>query len=355
MREVNVNALPRALSIYFFSSVLLLCFLPVFNANASDIGNCLLCHKYPGISRIDEKGTLRLFYVNEDIFNNSVHSRVKCDGCHTDIKKIPHDSAKKVDCMVECHIVEPSTEKKFSHKDAEEFLSRSVHSKTDKDGKPKKFTEDMPTCKNCHDNPLYRPLSFFKKVRYGVSEASLGRCRVCHKKEEFIYRFYNHVTTRLHKSRNPLNISEVCSRCHNNTEIVARHDLSTKAVYSYGETFHGKAARFLDERVPDCLDCHVRRGESVHQMLSNEDPLSSTHANNRSKICTNIDCHPSASPKFASYSVHAEFNSEQSPVQYYFTLFFIVLTGGTLLPLMGIIFLDCVRRLFPNAVIKRRK
>jgi hypothetical protein len=350
-----MNVFRRALNIYFFSSLLILCFLPVSNANASDIGNCLLCHKYPGISRIDEKGTLRLFYVNEEIFNNSVHSKVKCDGCHTDIKKIPHDSAKKVDCMVECHIVEPSTEKKFSHKDAEEFLSRSVHSKTDKDGKPKKFTEDMPTCKNCHDNPLYRPLSFFKKVRYGVSEASLGRCRVCHKKEEFIYRFYNHVTTRLHKSRNPLNISEVCSRCHNDSEIVARHNLSTKAVYSYGETFHGKAARFLDERVPDCLDCHVRQGESVHQMLSNEDPLSSTHANNRSKICTNIDCHPSASPKFASYSVHAEFNSDQSPVQYYFTLFFIVLTGGTLLPLMGIIFLDCVRRLFPNAVIRRRK
>jgi hypothetical protein len=355
MRGVNMNSLLRAALINFFSSLLLLCLLPVYNANASDIGNCLLCHKYPGISRIDETGALRLFYVNEDIFNNSVHAKVKCDRCPTDIKKIPHDSAKKVDCMVECHIVEPSTEKKFSHKDAEDFLARSVHSKTETDGTTKKFAEDMPTCKNCHDNPLYRPLSFFKKVRFGVSEASLGRCRVCHKKDDFIYRFYNHVTTRLHKSRNPLNIAEVCSRCHNDSEIVARHNLSTKAVYSYGETFHGKAARFLDERVPDCLDCHVRQGESVHQMLSNEDPLSSTHANNRSKICTNIDCHPSASPKFASYSVHAEFNSDQSPVQYYFTLFFIVLTGGTLLPLMGIIFLDCVRRLFPNAVIKRRK
>jgi hypothetical protein len=341
---------------YFIIILLpLLLFALTSAADAADIGNCLLCHKYPGMSRVDENGNLRLFYVNEDIFNNSVHAKVKCEGCHTDIKKVPHDPAKKVDCLIECHIIEPSTEKKFSHKDAEFYLAKSVHSKTDTNGDPKKYAEDMPTCKDCHDNPLYRPLSFFKKVRSGVSEASLGRCRVCHKKEEFIYRFYNHVTTRLHKSRNPLNIAEVCARCHNDPEIVARHNLATKAVYSYGETFHGKAARFLDERIPDCLDCHVRKGESVHQMLRHDDPMSSTYSANRSKICSNIDCHPSASPKFATYAVHAEFNKDQSPVQYYFTLFFIVLTGGTLLPLMGIIFLDCIRRIFPHAVIKRRK
>lgn len=322
---------------------------------AADITNCLLCHKYPGLSRVDEEGKLRLLYINEDIFNISVHAKVKCDGCHTDIKKIPHDPAKKVDCLVECHIIEPSSEKKFSHKDIEKVIAQSVHSRFDKEGKEKKYPEDYPTCKDCHDNPLYRPLSFFKKLRPGVSEAALARCRVCHKKEEFIYRFYSHVTTRLHRTRNPLNIAEVCARCHNDPTIVARHNLSTKAVYSYGETFHGKAARFLDERIPDCLDCHVNEGESSHLILSHEDPRSFTYKDNKFKICTKIDCHPGASPKLASYKVHAEFNLEQSPAQYFFTLFFIVLTGGTLLPLMCIIFLDCLRRLFPNAVIVRRK
>jgi hypothetical protein len=159
----------------------------------------------------------------------------------------------------------------------------------------------------------------------------------------------------LHKSRNPLNIAEVCARCHDDLKIVARHKLSTKAVFSYGETFHGKAARFLDERIPDCLDCHVRKGESVHQMLSRDNPESSTHENNKGDICTNIDCHPSASPKLAKYGVHSEFSLVQSPAQYFFTVFFIILTGGTLLPLMGIIFLDIVRRFFPHATIGRRK
>jgi len=339
----------------FWMALLLLAFCKPFDSFAADIGNCLLCHKYPGLSRIDEEGKFKLLYVNEDIFNNSVHAKVKCEGCHPDIQKIPHEPAKKVDCLIQCHIIEPSSEQKFSHQDVQNFLAASVHAKTDQNGNPKKYSEDIPICLDCHDNPLYRPLSFFKRVRPGISEAALGRCRVCHKKDEFIFRFYNHVTTRLHKIRNPKNIAEVCERCHDNPEIVARHNLSTKAVYSYGETFHGKAAHYLDESIPDCLDCHVKPGESVHQMMSHKEPQSITHENNKGKICSNIDCHPKASPTLANYSVHAEFNLDQSSGQYFFKLFFITLTGAVLLPMMGIMFLDLFRRLFPNASLRKRK
>ena len=340
---------------YCWICFLVFTFFAPLNADAADIGNCLMCHKYPGLSRVDEEGKFRLLYVNEDIFNKSVHAKVKCEGCHPDIQKIPHEPAKKVDCLLQCHIVEPSSEKKFSHKDAATFLHASVHAKLDKEGRPKKFAEDIPSCKDCHENPLYRPLSFFKRVRPGISDRALGRCRVCHKSDEFIYRFYNHITTRLHKIRNPKNIAEVCARCHDDPDVVARHNLSTKAVYSYGETFHGKAAYFLSERIPDCLDCHVKPGESVHQMLSYRDPNSVTHENNRGKICASMDCHPQATPKLANYEVHAEFSREQSAAQYYFRLFFYVLTGGVLLPIMGIMFLDLVRRLVPHASLKRRK
>ena len=39
-------------------------FMParVFGADA---GNCLVCHKYPGLSRVDENGEMRLLFVNE--------------------------------------------------------------------------------------------------------------------------------------------------------------------------------------------------------------------------------------------------------------------------------------------------
>ncbi|WP_456387091.1 cytochrome C [Desulfolithobacter sp.] len=326
-----------------------------WEVQAADMGNCLLCHKYPGLSRVDETGRMKLMFVNEDIFNKSVHSKVKCEGCHTDITKIPHDPAKPVDCLTECHIVEPTSEQKFSHREVEKYLNDSVHAKTDEQGNLKKYSEDMPTCKDCHDNPLFRPLAFVKKVRPGIAEEAMGRCRVCHKKEDFIFRFYNHITTRMHKSRSPLNIAQACGKCHDDPELVARHNLKTKAGYSYSETFHGKAANLLDESVPDCLDCHVVKGTSVHQMYGNDDPRSSTYPANREQICNSVDCHPGASVKFANYKVHAEYSRIQNPVIYWFTTFFIILTGGTLLPLMGIMFLDLLRRLFPNATIMRRR
>jgi hypothetical protein len=90
-------------------------------------------------------------------------------------------------------------------------------------------------------------------------------------------------------------------------------------------------------------------------MYKNEDSRATTHKENRGQICNSVDCHPGASKKFGNYQVHAEFNKEKSPVIYWFTTFFIILTGGTLLPLMAILFLDLLRRLFPNASFRRRK
>jgi len=90
-------------------------------------------------------------------------------------------------------------------------------------------------------------------------------------------------------------------------------------------------------------------------MLSPKDPLAPTHKNNKAEICSNLECHPKASPSLAGYQVHPGFNVEVNPKQYYFRTFFIMLTGGTLLPLMGIMFLDLFRRLFPNSRSKRRK
>jgi hypothetical protein len=329
------------------TSILLFILFCNCTGRAADITNCLLCHQYPGLSRIDENGEMKLLFINESIENNSVHATIKCEECHTDIKKIPHEDVKKVDCLAVCHIVEPSSEKKFSHEDVETFLSKSVHSKVDQDGNPKKYPEDYPDCKDCHDNPLYRPLSFFKHVRPGISENAMGRCRVCHKKDDFIFRFYNHITTRMHAIRSPRNLAEVCAKCHDNPDLVKRHELN-KAVYTYGQTFHGKAANFLDERIPDCLDCHVNLGQSVHQMLSHKNPESITNDRNKINSCRMVDCHPNASPKLARYDVHPEMDKKKRPSEYYFSVFFLLLTGGTLLPLTGIMLFDLARRLISS-------
>lgn len=324
-------------------------------AAASDAGNCLLCHRNRGLSRLDEDGNLRLFFVNEETYQNSVHSKIECEGCHADIDKVPHGGAEPVDCLRTCHLVEPTTEVRFSHQDAAESLSISVHGTADEDGVAKDHADDYPDCKDCHENPMYRPLSFFKTVEPGISEEAVGRCRVCHKDDAFIFGYYNHVTTRLHRSRSPKNIADVCARCHDDPGFGQRHDLVAQAVVSYEATFHGKAASYLDESVPDCLDCHVSKGESVHQMRTSGDPLSSTHPDNKASVCSQRVCHPNAPDIAAKYDVHAEFRPEGNPPLFWFTMFFYTIAGGTLLPLFSLILLDLLRRLFPGVVIRGRR
>jgi cytochrome c len=62
---------------------------------AVDEENCLLCHRYSGLGRIDEKGKKHLYYVNEALYNRSAHAKVRCGECHADIKGFPHGTVKK--------------------------------------------------------------------------------------------------------------------------------------------------------------------------------------------------------------------------------------------------------------------
>jgi hypothetical protein len=76
---------------------------------AADVENCDLCHKYSGLGRIDETGKKHLYYVNEKLFQQSVHGKIRCKECHSEIEKYPHTNAKKVDCATVCHLIDPST------------------------------------------------------------------------------------------------------------------------------------------------------------------------------------------------------------------------------------------------------
>ncbi len=319
-------------------------------ASAADASNCLMCHKYRGLNRVEEDGTLHVFYVDEALYGQTVHAGVKCEGCHVDIEQIPHESSEPVDCLETCHLNDPSTDRPFSHQATADALASSVHNAVDEDGNPKDHAVDYPICKDCHDNPFYRPFSMFKTMIPGVTEAATGRCRVCHEGEDFVNHAYVHVTTNLRRGRNPKEISEACSRCHDDPTFVARHGLGAKAGVTYDETFHGKAASFLNEAVPDCIDCHVHVDQSAHTVLAHEDPTSPTHPDNKKTICAQSDCHPDAEHRTSAYDPHAEFVARQGTFRHFVTVFFYLLAGGTLLPLLGLILLDLLRRIFPEAV-----
>ena len=52
--------------LFLFLVLLLLFSFTVPGANAADKENCLMCHKYRQIGRIDEKGIKRSYYRSEE-------------------------------------------------------------------------------------------------------------------------------------------------------------------------------------------------------------------------------------------------------------------------------------------------
>lgn len=313
---------------------------------AVDAENCLMCHRFRGLARVNKDGDYRLFYVDETLFSRGPHARVSCKGCHTDIEKIPHDDAKPVDCLLSCHIEEPTREIIFTHAKVRDALQDSVHAPILQDGTSRNFPEDFPECKDCHDIPLFRPVSIFKQTRAGVSERAINRCTVCHSDESFVRYFYSHVTTRLHKARDPREVVNMCASCHGDPAFARRHGLSD-VVSSYLETYHGKAVLLGSSLSPDCLDCHARK-DSVHEMRAEADPRSSVHAENRPSTCRTEDCHSSASPALASFDVHANRDFRTHSLEFGVGLFFVVATLGILLPILTMNVLGLVRELFPS-------
>ncbi|MFH1717552.1 MAG: cytochrome b/b6 domain-containing protein [Planctomycetota bacterium] len=314
--------------------------------HAMDADNCLMCHRFRGLARVDKDGDYRLFYVDETLFGRGPHARVSCKGCHADIEKIPHDNAKPVDCLRSCHIDEPTREIIFTHARVHETLSESVHAPAKDSNTQADFPGDYPKCKDCHDIPLFRPVSIFKKMRAGVSERALSRCTLCHTDENFVRYFYSHVTTRLHKARDSREVIAICASCHADPDFARRHGLSD-VVSSYFETYHGKAVLLGSTLAPDCLDCHARAG-SVHEMRSKADPLSSVHPENRPSTCGMEDCHSSAKPALASFDVHANRDLRTHALEFGVGLFFVVATLGILLPILTLNVLGLIRELFPS-------
>ncbi|NQV31869.1 MAG: cytochrome b/b6 domain-containing protein [Phycisphaeraceae bacterium] len=325
--------------------LLLVAVLPTW-AQAVDAENCLMCHRFRGLSRVDKEGDSRLFYVDETLFNKGPHARVSCKGCHVDIDKIPHDNALPVNCLQSCHIEEPTREIIFTHSKVHDTLEDSVHAMTTSEGETKEHSEDYPKCKDCHDNPLFRPVSLFKTVRAGVNEQAIGRCTVCHSDDNFARYFYSHVTSRMHKARDPREVVNMCSTCHGDSELARRHDLPD-VVSSYLETYHGKAVLLGSSEAPDCLDCHASHG-SVHEMHSSDDARASVHEGNRSEICGTDDCHGAAAPRLASFDVHATRNMKTHKLEFAVGLFFVLMTLGLLLPILTLNIMALIRELFPS-------
>ncbi len=264
---------------------------------ASDQENCLMCHKYAGLGRFEKsadfKPRKRIFYVNDELFKSSYHGKLRCRNCHEGVDEIPHRNVKKVDCSKDCHLRDPSSGKKFSHKKIVEDLRKSAHGV---EGSRSEHKEDLPTCKYCHSNKPYQA-TLTKGI---ASEAYLKVCLECHRTKEWVNRFFRHMIYRVSKRRSSKEIVSLCSSCHAKPDIMDRHELDV--IIGFEDTFHGKAIRYGDEEVANCLNCHApyNMGFSPHRIISRKNDLSPVNPARKIKLCRQQGCHPDAQEEFAA-------------------------------------------------------
>jgi hypothetical protein len=153
-------------AVYLLLNILDSCF-------ASDRLGCLMCHRYPGLVKLEKPNTFKVLHIDEEKHLASPHGKVDCRQCHMSVNRIPHTGETGVECTERCHLEDKAkisqTKVTLSayHRD-EKFAITSL--------------TDKSSCRACH--PLY-PHSENHKVR-AILNMHTGYlvCEVCHLKKD---------------------------------------------------------------------------------------------------------------------------------------------------------------------------
>ncbi|MBI4741118.1 MAG: cytochrome C [Betaproteobacteria bacterium] len=302
---------------------------------------CLRCH-----ADQEEKFSLRPdgsrnnIYVDPDVLEHSVHGKVLCTGCHSDVTKLPHSKplAVSIGC-VQCHRENWEAAKKDPDPKKRERLDvvvqqtdnylHSAHAKPN----AKNQSRTNAACHDCHDaHNIGVPGAMQRKEHRLKNHEVCGRC---HEKQKNDYLGSIHGKLIVDKKDDK---SAVCSDCHTTHDIGSPKTDSMKlaitkncgnchkeAQKTYLDSYHGQVNRLGYANTAKCFDCH-----GGHDVKSDDDPTSSVHVNNRLKNCKN--CHKEATDNFLAFHPHGDpDNVEKYPGLYWAKRFMQALILGVMI------------------------
>lgn len=130
---------------------------------------CLTCHRYPGLVRPEENGTLTLLHIDPDAYFRSAHGELSCRECHVRVNRIPHAGDGGTDCRSGCH------DGKNGRILAGEDLSKRIH-----EGEHWAVVDlqDESSCRNCHTIYPHSKTVFVRAVLN--MHTGFVFCEVCH-------------------------------------------------------------------------------------------------------------------------------------------------------------------------------
>lgn len=268
-------------------------------------------------------------HISTEGYNSSVHKSLTCTACH--IKDETHIIDKLVkgknDCIVSfkpmncatCHSSISKEHESSIHNSSRLPISCSkchaeIHSITSIKNDKK---ASALLCSQCHE----KESSYFKSIHFQALEKGNNdapACTDCHNQ---------HAINKIDDvSQGRSFHTQTCMKCHADTKMMARNNVTTIAPKSYFESYHGKNIRLgYPENVAGCSDCH-----SAHNILPEKDTNSTINSANLTNTCK--QCHVNASIGFSMFIAHAEpDNREKYPVLFWVTVFMNTLLAGTFL------------------------
>lgn len=301
---------------------------------------CLRCHadhEEKFVLRPD--GSRQNIFVDEAMLKRSVHGKMACNSCHSDVTKLPHGKplAVSIGC-IECHRKEWEAARKDPDPKKRERLDvvvaqtenylHSAHARPN----TKNQARVNAACHDCHDaHNIGAPGELQRKEHRLKNPEVCGRC---HEKQKTDYLESIHGKAIVEKKDDK---SAVCSDCHTTHAITSPKGDSAKlaitqncgdchknAKQTYLASYHGQVNRLGYTNTAKCFDCH-----GGHSVKKDNDPTSSVHVNNRLKNCRN--CHKEATDSFLAFQPHGDpDNREKYPWLYWAKQFMQTLILGVM-------------------------
>ncbi len=282
-------------------------------AKALDNATCLTCHdgKKGKLEVPGAQGKPRALHsVAPEKFGDSVHAKMECVACHTDITdnaekgnqhaKDTAQQLKKVDCAG-CHQTLWEQAQKDGSAKAKprlgvvaeniEAYKKSFHARPNSDDK----TRPNASCDNCHDTHSFKVPAKgtpqYAEFRLGISKACGENC---HSDQLETYAGSVHGKEALDKKNAK---AAVCSDCHSahavsnssgdpfKLAVTGQCGTCHEANYkTYKATYHGQINTLGYAYTAKCYNCH-----GSHDILKVKDPESKVSPENRMKTCR--ECH----------------------------------------------------------------